>query len=126
MKKLVLGCLLLCSCASSNLSLLSVTSQSWIGGRQETGSGTNYRVELIASESNNYFHIQKVCIENAEISFNTLPMAFEKGDTVSLSGRKTRTHCNTQSIGAIHYQLRGGNDSLIISNIQKLPQLFYP
>jgi hypothetical protein len=126
MRKLVFGCLFLCSCASSNLSLLSVTSQSWIGGRQETGSGTNYRIKLIAPESNNYFHIQKVCIENVELNFNTLPKAFEKGDTVSLNGRKATSHCSTLSIGVVHYQLKGCNDSLIISNIQKLPQLFYP
>ncbi len=126
MKKVILGCLLLSSCASSHPSLLSATSQNWIGGRQETGSGTNYSINLIVPESSDCFLIQKVCIENKELSFNSFPKAYEKGDTISLNGRKTTSQCTTFSAGVIHYKSGDFNDSLSISNIHKLPQLFYP
>ena len=59
MNKYLFLILSLISCNTQNF-LISSTYQHWVGGRPESGSGTNYKFKLIAPESDLSFKVKSL------------------------------------------------------------------
>jgi len=126
MKNYFFFCILLLSCTTSEL-LVSSSYQHWVGGRKETGSGTNYKFKLLAPEDHSKFIIQSVYAHNCVLNFNLYPSDFVKGDTLLIKAIKSDQYWPLDSsVAQINYILSDQTYSIYISEMIELEKLFYP
>ncbi len=126
MKNYLLICIILLSCTPQEF-LVSSSYQHWVGGRKETGSGTNYIFTLVAPDRYTNFKINGIYAHNTILRFNVNPPEFEKGDTLKINAYKSKEKQQTNSIKAIiNYKLFNKDYSLPIQKMTELDKLYYP
>ena len=125
MKKYLFFFLILFSCNTQDF-LISSTYQQWIGGRPETGNGTNYRFKMIALDSHNNFHIEKIKAHQRVLNHSIEPQIFQKGDTLKVIAYKSKEVWNSDTICKIQYILNKKTFSIEPKEFIKLEKLYYP
>lgn len=125
MKKYLLFSLILISCTPQNF-LISSTFQHWVGGRKETGSGTNYIFKIIAPANNNDFNIKSIRAHHKSLGFNISPKAFSKGDTLIVNAYKTKTEWESDTLCKIEFLLNNKSNILVPKEMRELEKLLYP
>jgi len=125
MKKYLFFFLILFSCNTQDF-IISSTYQQWIGGRPETGSGTNYRFKMIALDSHNNFHIEKIKAHQRVLNHSIEPQIFQKGDTLKVFAYKSKEVWNSDTICKIQYILNKKTFSIEPKEFIKLEKLYYP
>ena len=121
----------------------SVYFQSWVGGREETGGGTNLFIQFKTSLPKGitfkkaYFQNLSTVIENRKNNLYVAYFKFSKTD-LNLDGDSKKEYGNippeiskyTKQLEAdqaiIEYELNGKSDILIIKNIKEKASLEYP
>lgn len=117
--------LFLCGCSSVDI-LISSSYQQWVGGRQETGSGTNYTFTLIAPDRSNNFIITELYAQQHQLQFK-MPKQFEKGDTLKIWAFKTDIKWSSDKNEAkICYEKKGEKFEIQIQEMTRLERLYYP
>ena len=117
--------LILFSCNTQDF-LLSSTYQHWVGGRPETGSGTNYRFQLIAPADNNTFVIESVKAHKKNLKFSVKPKKFQKGDTLMIAAYKSQEQWQSDTLCKIIYDLNNKTYSIVPKELKELERLLYP
>lgn len=125
MKRCLFFSLILLSCNTQDF-LISSTYQQWIGGRPETGSGTNYRFKMIAPDSHNNFYIEKIKAHQRVLNHSIEPQTFQKGDTLKVFAYKSKEVWNSDTICKIQYRLNKKTYSIEPKELKKLEKLYYP
>ncbi|MBL6658403.1 MAG: hypothetical protein ISR00_02655 [Flavobacteriales bacterium] len=126
MKNYLLICIILLSCTPQEF-LISSTYQHWVGGRKESGSGTNYKFTLVTPEGHTNFKVKGIYAHNTVLRFSMIPENFEKGDTLKINAYKSQEKYQTDSIDAIIiYQLFDKDYPLPIQEMTELDKLYYP
>lgn len=125
MKNYLLLSLVLISCTPQSF-LISSTYQQWVGGRPETGSGTNYRFQCIAPANNSSFKIQSIKAHQKVLKYSINPENFEKGDTIMIFAYKSKEDWNSDTLCKIQYQLNSKDYVLIPKELKQLERLLYP
>ncbi len=125
MKKHLFLLAILFSCNTQDF-IISSTYQHWTGGRQETGSGTNYRLQCIALANDSFFKIQSIKAHQKILNFSIKPENFEKGDTLMVFAYKSKEDWNSDTLLKIEYQLYGKDYTLIPKELKQLESLLYP
>jgi hypothetical protein len=125
MKKYLLFSLILISCTPQNF-LISSTFQHWVGGRKETGSGTNYKFKIVAPESDAEFKIKSIHAHHKVLGFSTHPSTFSKGDTLVISAYKTKTVWESDTLCKIGYLFNNKTFNLVPKEMKELEKLLYP
>tara|TARA_B100000886_G_C20424380_1_gene493165 strand:- start:1005 stop:1382 length:378 start_codon:yes stop_codon:yes gene_type:complete len=117
--------LILFSCNTQDF-LISSTYQHWIGGRPETGSGTNYRFQCIAPANNSDFKIHSIKAHQKVLNYNIKPKNFNKGDTLMVFAYKSKKDWNSDTLCKIDYELNGKDKTIILNELIQLEKLLYP
>ncbi|MDA8963600.1 hypothetical protein N9H50_00745 [bacterium] len=126
MKNYFLICILLLSCTPQEF-LVSSSYQHWVGGRKESGSGTNYKFTIVAPEHHNNFQINEIFAHNSALRFSIYPENFEKGDTLKINAYKNeKKKTDSQKQDVISYQLFDKTIILPIDDMKELEKLYYP
>lgn len=125
MKKHLIFLVILFSCNTQEF-IISSTYQHWIGGRPETGSGTNYRFKCIAPANDSFFKIQSIKAHQKVLNYSIKPEKFEKGDTLLLFAYKSKEIWDSDTVCKIQYQLNDKKYSIIPKDLKELEQLLYP
>tara|TARA_B100001057_G_C22846361_1_gene949217 strand:+ start:1681 stop:2058 length:378 start_codon:yes stop_codon:yes gene_type:complete len=125
MKKFLFFLFILFSCNTQDF-IISSTYQQWIGGRPETGSGTNYRFQCIAPANDSSFEIQSIKAHQKVLNYNIKPENFNKGDTVMVFAYKSKEEWNSDTVCKIQYQLNGEKYSIAPKYLKELERLLYP
>ena len=125
MKKHLFFLVILFSCNTQDF-IISSTYQHWIGGRPETGSGTNYRFQCIAPANDSSFKIQSIKAYQKVLNYSIKPENFEKGDTLMVFAYKSKKDWNSDTLCKIDYELNDKDKSLIINELIQLEKLLYP
>ena len=126
MKKCLFFSLILLSCNTQDF-LLSSTYQHWVGGRKESGSGTNYKFTLIAPADNLNFSVTSIYAHDRSLRFSVYPKKFTKGDTLFVNGSKSNESWeSSNSIGKLEYEYFDKKYALPIKKLTKLEKLHYP
>ena len=125
MRKHLFFLIILFSCNTQDF-IISSTYQHWTGGRQETGSGTNYRLQCIALANDSFFKIQSIKAHQKILNFSIKPENFEKGDTLMVFAYKSKEDWNSDTLLKIEYQLYGKDYTLIPKELKQLESLLYP
>tara|TARA_B100000963_G_scaffold135678_1_gene118051 strand:- start:2043 stop:2360 length:318 start_codon:yes stop_codon:yes gene_type:complete len=105
---------------------VSSSYQDWVGGRPETGSGTNYHFEFIAPENDSLFKIQSIKAHNRYLDFNLNPLKFNKGDSLKVFAYKNKKVWNSDTVCKITYKIRKKKYILVPNDLKKLDRLLYP
>lgn len=126
MKNFLIIYFLLLACNSQSF-LISSSYQDWVGGLKESGSGTNYNFKIVAPASQSNFSIETVYAHERLLRFNVLPKSFERGDTLIISGYKSKQNWQSEGLSAkIEYLLNDRLNSIAINEMTKLEKLYYP
>jgi hypothetical protein len=125
MKKNLFFFLILLSCNTQDF-LLSSTYQHWVGGRPESGSGTNYRFHFIAPANDSSFKIQSIKAHRKILNFRVNPESFQKNDTIMVSAYKSKDAWNSDTICKIQYQINSRKFTIIPKDLKELERLLYP
>ena len=125
MKKHLFFLFILFSCNTQDF-IISSTYQHWIGGRPETGSGTNYRLQCIAPANDSSFKIQSIKAHQKVLNYSIKPENFEKGDTLMVFAYKSKEDWNSDTLCKIDYQLYGKDYTLVPKELKQLERLLYP
>ena len=125
MKKHLFFFFILLSCNTQDF-IISSTYQHWIGGRPETGRGTNYRFNIIAPDSHNNFFIEQIKAHQRVLNYSTEPQIFQKGDTLKIFAYKSKEVWNSDTICKIQYRLNKKTYSIELKELKKLEKLYYP
>ena len=125
MKKHLFFLLILFSCNTQDF-IISSTFQHWVGGRPETGNGTNYRFQFIAPANNSSFKIQSIKAHQKILNYNITPKNYEKEDTLMVIAYKSKEDWNSDTLCKIDYQLYGKDYTLVPKELKQLEKLLYP
>jgi len=127
MKNYFLILVLLLGCTPQEF-LISSSYQHWVGGRKESGSGTNYSFKLIAPSTDANFTIDKMYAHNNELLFKISPETFQKGDTLVIKAFKSEKNWNSieKAEAKIDYSLYQKKQSLVIEELTEKEKLYYP
>lgn len=125
MKKCLLIPLLLFSC-SPQYFLISSNFQHWVGGRPETGSGTNYNFKIVAPENDKAFKIESIKSHKKILGFRINPPKFSKGDTLIISAYKTKTVWESDTLCKIKYKINNTSFTIMPKEMEELEKLLYP
>lgn len=125
MKKYLLISLLLLSCTPQYF-IISSTYQHWVGGRKETGTGTNYRFKIIAPENSQKFNVTNIHAHKKVLGFSINPATFSKGDTLIIAAYKTKTKWQSDTMCKIKYTLNNQSYELVPEKMKELEKLLYP
>ena len=125
MKKYLFFLFILFSCNTKDF-IISSTYQHWIGGRTETGSGTNYRFQCIALANDSSFKIESIKAHQKVLNYNIKPENFKKGDTIMVFAYKSKEDWNSDTLCKIQYQLNSRKYSTEPKDLKELERLLYP
>lgn len=125
MKRCLFFLLIILSCNTQDF-LLSSTYQHWVGGRQETGSGTNYRFKIVAPDSHKNFQIEKIKAHKKALHHNINPETFQKGDTIMVFAYKSKDRWNSDTTCTIQYTLNKKSYTIEPQDLKELEKLYYP
>ena len=125
MNKYLFLILTLISCNTQNF-FISSTYQHWIGGRPESGSGTNYKFRLIAPESDLSFKIKSLKAHQKVLKFNLAPQKFEKGDTIMIFAYKSEEDWSSNTLCEIQYELNDKKYFFFPKELKEIERLLYP
>lgn len=125
MKNKLLILSIIFSCNTTEF-LVSSSYQDWVGGRPETGSGTNYYFKFIAPENDSLFKIQSIKAHKRYLNFNVSPLKFNKGDSLKVFAYKNKEVWNSDTVCVIIYKIRKKDYILVPNNLKKLDRLLYP
>ena len=125
MKKHLFFLVILFSCNTKDF-IISSTYQHWIGGRPETGSGTNYRFQCIAPANDSSFKIQSIKAHQKVLNYSINPKNFEKGDTLMVFAYNSKEIWNSDTVCKIQYQLNDNKYSIVLKDLKELERLLYP
>lgn len=117
--------LILFSCNTQDF-ILSSTYQHWVGGRPETGSGTNYRFNIVAPADDNNFKIESIKAHKKILKYSINPQEFNKGDTLKVVAYKSQEAWQSDTICKINYKLKGKAYSFTPKELKELERLLYP
>lgn len=117
--------LILFSCNTQEL-LISSTYQHWVGGRPETGSGTNYRFQVVAPDNDANFQIEQIKAYRKALMHSINPEKYQKGDTLMVFAYKSKELWNSDTICKIQYKLKGKTYSIVPKELKELEKLLYP
>ncbi len=103
MKFLVLFLGLFCIFSCPKLELMNASESSWVGGRFDSGKGTNYTVRLVAKKSSEKLHIDQMWLKKDSATFLYFPVKpqrqlkdfsitneFAKNDTIYIQANRTQ------------------------------------
>lgn len=134
----------------SSIQILEATSQSWVGGMEQTGSGINYTVKIFCPDyKNKNIRFDSLWVNNTvlpvrifsnEVSGDTVtlratekiipPKTFKSKDGENIqkdiSSPASIPPLKTSGEGIIKYVLGGKNDFLVIEKFHKLQSKNYP
>ncbi len=116
--------------AKTNVKILSSTSQEWVAGIQEGGSGTNYELKIITYQKQIIF--DSIWVNKCGGKFIIVPS--EKKDNLTLIANihsspeelKIKAPIKFKGEGLIRYTINGKKHYISISRFRKLPMLIYP
>ena len=125
MNKYLFLILSLISCNTQNF-FISSTYQHWIGGRPESGSGTNYKFRLIAPENDLSFKIKSLKAHQKVLKFNLSKEKYEKGDTIMIFAYKSEEDWHSNNVCEIQYQLKNKKHIFFPKKLKEIERLLYP
>ncbi|MEC8273251.1 MAG: hypothetical protein VXZ76_00240, partial [Bacteroidota bacterium] len=116
---------ILFSCNTQDF-LISSTFQHWIGGRPETGSGTNYHFQCIAPANDSSFKILAIKAHHKVLNYSLKPKNYEKGDTLMVFANRSKEVWNSDTLCKIVYKLYDKDYTLVPKELKQLERLLYP
>ncbi|MFA5814504.1 MAG: hypothetical protein WC865_02670 [Bacteroidales bacterium] len=123
------------------IQVIKSTSQEWVGGLQESGYGTDYKLTIKAKAGSDQLQIEDLWV--GDIHMKVGVNAFKKGSQVSLkagitfrpdadgqisplAADSTKKPFNFKGEGLLGYTYKGHKAYLVIAEFKKLEKIIYP
>jgi len=130
--------------------IIKCTSQEWVGGLQESGYGTDYKLTIKAKAGSDQLHFEDLWVGDVHMKVrvsadpaNTQSTSFKKGSLVSVRAGITfrpdsqgqiklsaadsaKKPFNFKGEGLLGYTYKGHKAYLEIAEFQKLEKIIYP
>jgi len=132
------------------IQVLQSTSQEWIGGLQESGYGTDYKLIIKVKAGSDQLQIEDLWVGDIHMNVRVIPdpanlpaQSFKKGSRVvvkaavtfrpgpdekvgMLSADSLKKPFNIKGEGLLGYTYRGNKSYLEIAEFKKLEKIIYP